>query len=40
LNQSEKAKQHLNAYVLLEGGDEESQQWLQQLSERSIAGED
>ncbi|MEH6449694.1 MAG: tetratricopeptide repeat protein [Oleispira sp.] len=40
LNQSEKAKQHLNAYILLEGGDQESQQWLQQLSERSLAGEE
>lgn len=39
LNQTDKAKQHLNAFILLEGSDEESQQWLQQLSERMIAEE-
>lgn len=39
LNQTHKAKQHLNAFIFLDGGNENSQQWLQQLNERSIAGE-
>ncbi len=39
LNQAAKAKQHLDAYILLSGTDEESQQWLQQLSERALAEE-
>lgn len=37
LNQPEKAKQHLNAYILLSGGDEESQQWMQQLNKQAQA---
>lgn len=39
LNQAAKAKQHLDAYILLTGGDAESLKWLQQLSERALAGE-
>jgi tetratricopeptide (TPR) repeat protein len=39
LNQAAKAKQHLDAYILLTGGDAESLEWLQQLSERALAGE-
>tara|TARA_B100001059_G_C17791927_1_gene560682 strand:+ start:1047 stop:1775 length:729 start_codon:yes stop_codon:yes gene_type:complete len=39
LNQAQKAKQHLEAYILLSGEDEESQQWLQQLNERLAAGD-
>lgn len=34
LNQPEKAKQHLTAYILLSDTDEESQEWLQQLNNR------
>ena len=37
LNQTDKAKQHLDAYILLSGGDEESQQWRQQLSKQALA---
>lgn len=37
LNQTEKAKQHLNAYILLSGGDEESQKWMQQLNKQAQA---
>jgi tetratricopeptide (TPR) repeat protein len=39
LNQAAKAKQHLDAYILLTGGDAESLEWLQQLNERALAGE-
>lgn len=39
LNQTNKAKNHLDAYILLEGSDEENQQWLQQLNERALAEE-
>lgn len=39
LNQTQKAKQHLEAYILLSGEDEENQQWLQQLNERLSAGD-
>lgn len=39
LNQADKAKQHLNAYILLSGGDAESQQWLKQLNEQALTEE-
>ncbi|MBQ0731369.1 MAG: tetratricopeptide repeat protein [Oleispira antarctica] len=39
LNQAAKAKQHLDAYILLTGGDAESLEWLQQLNERASAGQ-
>lgn len=39
LNQTKKAKQHLDAYILLTGGDAASQKWLQQLNDRLVAGE-
>lgn len=39
LNQTDKAKQHLDAYILLSGGDAESQQWRQQLNEQALAEE-
>jgi tetratricopeptide (TPR) repeat protein len=39
LNQADKAKQHLNAYILLSGGDEESLQWLKQLNAQALAEE-
>ena len=39
LNQAERAKQHLSAYILLSGGDAESRQWLQQLNEQALAEE-
>ncbi|MBL4798469.1 MAG: tetratricopeptide repeat protein [Oleispira sp.] len=39
LNQTDKAKQHLDAYILLSGGDEESQQWRKQLNEQALAEE-
>jgi tetratricopeptide (TPR) repeat protein len=39
LNKAAKAKQHLEAYILLTGGNNESLKWLQQLSERALAGE-
>jgi len=37
LNQTDQAKQHLDAFILLSGGDEESQQWRQQLSKQALA---
>lgn len=39
LNKTQQAQQHLNAYIFLEGENEESQQWLQQLNERALAEE-
>lgn len=39
LNQTAKAKQHLAAFILLEGSDEENAQWLQRLNERLVAEE-
>jgi tetratricopeptide (TPR) repeat protein len=39
LNQAAKAKQHLDAYILLTGGDAESLQWLEQLKQRASAGQ-
>lgn len=39
LNKTDKAKQHLNAYILLSGGDEESQKWMQQLNEQALVEE-